>query len=85
MRATSEGDVATARPDGVRIRLEVYDALAAARGIVEVPEQARLHGISKAQMYRIRKGDRGVSLPLAMRMAADLGTKIEVLFEQVAA
>lgn len=84
MTATLLGDAQSAKPDGVRLRLAVYDALAAARGCTRVAQQARLHGISKAQMYRIRNGERGVSLELAMRMARDFGTTVEVLFEQVA-
>lgn len=69
----------------VRLRLPVYDSLTAARGAHTPTEQARLHGISRAHMYRLRKGDREPKLDLAMKMAADLGVAIEVLFERSAA
>lgn len=86
MTATPLGDVESLKADAsVRLRVDVYDALAKERGVPKPPQQARLHGISRSQMYRLRNGDRRTSLALAMRMARDLGTKVEVLFEEVAA
>jgi DNA-binding XRE family transcriptional regulator len=66
----------------IRLRLEVYDALAAAKGYRKVVDQAALHDVHRATMFRIRSGERLPSLELAMRMAADLGTTVEALFER---
>lgn len=84
MTAKPKGDAAAAKPDApVRLRVEVYDALAKKRDATRVTDQARLHGISRAHMYRLRNGDQGVRLNLALRMAADLGTTVEKLFAAV--
>lgn len=68
---------------GTRLRVEVYDALAASRSLETVPQQAERHGISRAHMYRIRAGHRVAGLGLAMKIAEDLGTTVETLFERV--
>lgn len=86
MQATQKSDGTSIRDDAdVRLRIEVYDALAAARGATTVVAQAKLHGVHRATLFRIRSGERLPSLELAMRMAADLGTTVEALFEQVPA
>lgn len=83
MEATQNSDAPTAEKDAkVRLRVEVYDALAARRGVTTVVGQARLHGVGRQHMFRIRAGHRP-SLTVAMRMADDLGTTVEALFEQV--
>lgn len=66
----------------LRLRLEVYDALAKSKGVDTVVGQARLHGVHRGHMFRIRSGEQLPSLPLAMRMAVDLGTTVEALFER---
>lgn len=66
----------------VRLRVSVHDALAARRGAHNITAQAALHGIHRSTMFRLRSGDRMASLDLAMRMAADLGVPVEVLFER---
>lgn len=82
MQATQKSDAPPGVIDAkVRLRLEVYDALAAQRGVTAVVAQARLHGIGRQHMFDIRSGRSLPSLPLAMRMAADLGTTVEALFE----
>ncbi|HEU4544525.1 MAG TPA: hypothetical protein VFR23_25585, partial [Jiangellaceae bacterium] len=63
--------------------VHVYDALAAAKGVKKVVQQAALHGVHRSAMFRLRSGERSASLDLAMRMAEDLGTTVEVLFERV--
>lgn len=84
MGATQNSDVLPAQSDAkVRLRLEVYEALAAVRGLKTVVAQAKLHGIGRQHMFGIRSGKRLPSLPLAMRMATDMGTSVEALFEQV--
>ena len=84
MQATQKRDASRPRTDAkVRLRLEVYDALAAQRGVTSVVDQARLHGIGRQHMFDLRAGRAQPSLPLAMRMAADLGTTVEALWEWV--
>lgn len=67
----------------MRLRVEVYDALAKQRGVTSVVDQARLHRIGRQHMFDLRAGRAQPSLPLAMRMAADLGTTVEALWEWV--
>lgn len=84
MEATKNSDAMTAQSDAkVRLRLEVYEALAAKRGVGKVVAQAKLHGIGRQHMFDIRAGRKLPSLPLAMRMATDMGTSVDALFEQV--
>lgn len=64
----------------VRLRVEIYDALAKQRGITTVVAQAALHGIGRQHMFDLRAGRTTASLPLAMRMASDMGTSVEALF-----
>lgn len=83
MLVTQKGDVPTSKDDAdVRLRLEVYVALAAKKGAETVVSQAALHGVHRATLFRIRSGERSPSLELAMKMAADLGTTVEALFER---
>lgn len=84
MEATQNNDAGESQNDAkVRLRLEVYDALAAKRGVTKVVDQAKLHGIGRQHMFRLRSGKWNPSLPLAMQMAADLGTTVDALFERV--
>lgn len=84
MAATQNRDDPSAPTDAkVRLRVEVYDALAEKRGVTKVVDQAQLHGIGRQHMFRIRSGNSNPRLPLAMRMAADLGTTVDALFERV--
>lgn len=84
MQATPKGDAPTITPDApVRLRVEVYDALASQKGLTTVTSQAERHGIGRQHMSEIRSGNKGVGLALAMRMAADLGTSVEALFGRV--
>lgn len=84
MQATQESDTPPPQTDAkVRLRLEVYDALAAQREVTAVVAQARLHGIGRQHMFDIRSGRSLPSLPLAMRMATDMGTTVDALFERV--
>jgi DNA-binding XRE family transcriptional regulator len=87
MEATQKSDASAPGSDGadIRIRLEVYDALAQAKGAKTVVAQAEMHGVHRATLFRIRNGERLPSLELAIRMASDLGTTVEALFERRAA
>ncbi|MFV2094866.1 hypothetical protein ACFHW1_05155 [Micromonospora sp. LOL_014] len=85
MQASCNGDASATPSDAkIRLRLEVYDALANQKNVRHVVAQARLHGIGRQHMFNIRAGRHLPSLPLAMRMAADMGTTVDALFEQVA-
>lgn len=85
MDATQNNDAEPSQNDAkIRLRVEVYDALAAERaGVTTVVGQAKLHGIGRQHMFRIRSGKWQPSLTVAMRMAADLGTTVDTLFERV--
>lgn len=87
MQATQKSDAQTPPGDGpdIRLRLEVYDALALTKGAKTVVAQAEMHGVHRATLFRIRNGERLPSLELAIRMATDLGTSVEALFERRAA
>lgn len=77
------------RTDSVRLRVGqdgkfVYDMLAAAKGYPSVASQARWHGVNRSTLFDMRAGTNLPRLDLAMRMAADLGVAVEVIFERVA-
>lgn len=82
MAATSFSDGATGRQDAVRLRVAVYDTLAAAAGYRSPEAQAAWHGIARSRMYQLRSGG-SPQLTTAMRMAADLGVAVEVIWERV--
>lgn len=83
MEATAKTNAESPKTNDIRLRVEVYDALAARKGLNSVTGQAKKHGIGRTHMSLIRAGRKGVSLPLAMRMAADLDTTVEALFGRV--
>jgi DNA-binding XRE family transcriptional regulator len=85
MEATGKSNAESPKANYIRLRVEVYDALAARKGLTSVTAQAKKHGIDRTNMSLIRAGRKGVSLPLAMRMAADLDTTVEALFGRVTA
>lgn len=83
MEATPKNDAPAAEGDATtRFRVEVYDVLARARGLTSVVAQAKRHGISRQHMFNLRVGRKLPSLPLALRMAEDLTTTVETLFER---
>lgn len=86
MAMTDSGDRLSARPDiAVRLRVEVYDRLAAAKGYTTVVSQAALHGLDRTHMYALKAGDNVPRLDTAMRIASDLGVPVEAIWERVAA
>lgn len=86
MQATQKSDALPLQTDvRVRLRLEVYDALAVKQKVTTVVAQSKLHGIGRQHMFDIRAGRSLPSLSLAMRMATDLGTTVDGLFERVTA
>lgn len=85
MAATPKSDGAALKDDAdIRLRLEVYDALARTKGADTVVAQAAMHGVGRQHMSEIRGHKKRPSLKLAIRMAADLGTTVEALFERMA-
>lgn len=85
MQTTPKDDASTTRPDAtVRLRVEVYDALAAKKNLDTIGAQAERHGIGRQHMSDIRAGKKGAGLGLALKMAADLETTVEALFGRVA-
>lgn len=64
------------------MRTDIFDALAAERwGDVSETELARLIGVDRTTLYRIREGKVTPTLETAMRMAEALRTTVEDLFE----
>ncbi|WP_189114530.1 hypothetical protein [Pilimelia terevasa] len=87
MKATPQRIAASPGRDArtTRLRVDVYDALAAAKvQRKKVVDLAAIHGISRQHLFDIRSGRCGASLGLALRMASDLDTTVEVLFERAA-
>lgn len=62
----------------------MYDALAKAKGYRTVVAQARWHGIGRQHMSDLRSGRQAPRLDTAMRIAADLGVAVEVIWERIA-
>jgi hypothetical protein len=63
--------------------VDVYDALAASKGHPTVADQALWHEIGRSTLFRLRSGEMP-RMDTAMRMAADLGVAVEVIWERVA-
>lgn len=66
----------------IRVRRVVLEDLLAERRATTVEDQIRLFGISRATVYRIRRGD-VPSLRTAIRIAKALNVPMAVLFEIV--
>lgn len=67
----------------IRLRTDVFDNLTEDRGATTDTARARLCGMDRTNLLRIRNGQTP-SLELAMHMAGCLGVTVEDLFEQVA-
>jgi DNA-binding XRE family transcriptional regulator len=64
------------------LRTDTFDGLVKERwGDVSETELARLIGVDRTTLYRIREGKVTPTLETAMRMAEALGTTVEDLFE----
>jgi len=82
MKATDLQDASSqSTVDSVRLRTEVYDALAAAKGYKTAESQAIWHRTARSNWFRIRAGG-PPRLTTAMRVAADLGVAVEVIWER---
>lgn len=80
MTVTSTEDTSPSLTDTVRLRVEVYDALAVAKGYRTVGAQAAWHGIARSAMNRLRAGGKP-RVDTALGIAADLGVPVEVIWE----
>jgi DNA-binding XRE family transcriptional regulator len=67
------------------LRTDVFDALTAKLGATTEVQRARLIGVDRATIRRMRERQFAPRLAIAMRMAETLGTTVDDLFEQVAA
>lgn len=86
MPETTQIDASPGRGVGpARLRVDVYDMLAAAKGYTTVEGQADWHGLNRATLFDLRAGKTQPLLRTAMRMAADLGVAVEVIWERVPA
>jgi DNA-binding phage protein len=87
MGATGTQDAPAHPSDGrattkLRLRVDVYDPLAGAKGHPSVASQAEWHGLSRATLFRLRAGG-PPGLDTALRIAEDLGVDLPVVWEQV--
>jgi DNA-binding XRE family transcriptional regulator len=80
--APERGGVATPSLS-IRLRTDVFDALAANLAGTE-QDRARLIGLDRTTLYRIRRGRVVPTLDVAMRLAERLGTTVDELFEVAA-
>lgn len=83
MDATQQRTDAAKDTAKVRLRVKVFDALAAAKGADTNAARARLVGTHRATLIRLRQGQIVPGLDLAMRIADQLGVAIEDVFERV--
>lgn len=67
----------------IRLRTDVFDEVTGKLGAENKSAQARLCGMDRTNLLRIRNGQTP-SLELALHMASRLGVRVEDLFEQVA-
>lgn len=82
MQATEKDDGESLKGDViVRLRVEEYDRLAAQKGATTVVAAAALHGMGRTVLFDYRSGRKTPNLTTAMKMADDLDTTIERIFE----
>lgn len=65
----------------VRLRADMFDQLTAGHDATTDPARARLIGVDRATLWRMRKGQLVPSVSLAMHIARVLGVRVEDLFE----
>lgn len=66
------------------LRVDVLDALMARRGAPRPSEQAERFGLNRTHYFDLRAGRNNASLAVALRIAAEAGTTVEVLFGRAA-
>lgn len=75
----------SATPATIALRTDVFLALTAKVGAHNDVARARLFGVDRATIRRMKTHQFAPRLELAMRMAECLGTTVDELFERVAA
>lgn len=86
MAVTEVDDTSSSKIDATtaRLRLDIYDPIAHAKGYRSVRKQAAWHGIHHSTMGALRAGENVPLLSNAMQIARDCGLPIEVLFGRAA-
>lgn len=74
----------SATPSPIRLRTDVFDRLAAERGAVNKADMARLVGIDRTTLWRIRERKVTPTSETALQIAQRLGVAVEDLFEVTA-
>lgn len=69
----------------IALRDDIFVALTATLDATNDSQRARLFGVDRATIGRMRKRQFLPRLDVAMRMAEQLGTTVDELFEQVSA
>jgi DNA-binding XRE family transcriptional regulator len=77
-------DASTTTEDRYTLRTEVLDPLMAAKGAKSKAEHARRFGINRTDYWHIRKGRKTPSVEVALAMAREADTTVEVLFGRAA-
>lgn len=80
MTTTGNPDTRSSQDDLGRLRVDVCKRLGARRRAYTDDQLADLFGIDRSYLYRLYSGKRTASLPMAVRMAKTLRTKVERLF-----
>ncbi len=80
MTTTGNPDTESAFDDLGRLRVDVCKRLGARRRAYTDDQLANLFEIHRSYLYRLYNGKSTVSLPMAVRMAKKLHTKVEKLF-----
>lgn len=66
----------------IKLRTDLFDELTSRLGATSDVERARLVGVDRATIYRLRLRRFNPSIEVAQRMAQTLGTTIDELFER---
>ncbi len=82
MPATTKRDTKSPTGDVIaRLRVPEYDRLARSKGVTSVAAAAQLHGSARTRLFDYRAGRKTPRVDVAMRMASDLGVRVEDIFE----
>jgi len=68
----------------VVLYVEVYDELATARGVGDITQQAKLHGVGRNHWSAIRNGHKAPSADLALRVADQLAVPVKAIWHREA-
>jgi DNA-binding XRE family transcriptional regulator len=77
-----EATQATTEPGKLRLNVDLFDRLAAKHGARTQQDRANLVRVDRATFIRWRQGYTAPSLDVAMRIADQLGTRIDKLWQR---